>query len=184
MAALTLQVNTDNKTMAFVGSFDGTIEDSGGGNYIISFQNLNAGVYGNEDGYLTGVSDALKFVVSGGEEVTMYMDFTSETENVNINLSMYTQLGGADTISGAITGTGTFISYAGLGADGEAQAIERFEALIGQDLSMGQYDGSGFGSIRIEKALTVPEPSTYALIAGAAVLVVAFFVRRCRRSRE
>ncbi|MGE9294352.1 MAG: hypothetical protein ACQKBW_12115, partial [Puniceicoccales bacterium] len=65
LAALTLQVNTDNKTMAFVGSFDGTIEDSGGGNYIIVFQNLNAGVYGNDDGYLTGVSDALKFVVSG-----------------------------------------------------------------------------------------------------------------------
>jgi len=150
-AELTLNIDTGAKTISFSGTDSGIALDIGG-IYLLNWYNQGP----------ASSSQSIDIAGTAFEE-------TIESETFNVYIYAGDGTGGlqlyfdnfADITT--LTGTGTAISYSGLGAD--YQRI--LEGSIGSTIPLGV--GWGYSSINVA---SIPEPATLGLLAAGGIALL------------
>lgn len=157
-AEITMHIDTTGDTLWFSGSDTGTLQP-----FIIGqYTSWTIGANGYPDDQLN-LSSAFTASTTAGE-IGQFHAFPAGLEIDLITLA------GASNCTFTANPAQIF-SYSTL-----VQPQKNYlESLVGQSLA-NAYPGSGFGSMQV----AIPEPSTYALIAGVGVFGVAAF-RRWRK---
>ena len=169
-AVLSLVLNTGTQEFALVGSDTGTPADDGEGAGVADWAISSLGGSGEGD---TTFNNGLAFSTDVGNPGFGLYDTFLESGDAfggTVILSLGVSTSGTQTL----TGTGTYQSYASLGA----APIARLEGAIGQSLIL-QSGSTGFGAINIT---AIPEFSHFPAALGALIMGLSFLFRLRARS--